>query len=162
MKLHTGDVRLGPMFEELQSDYQAQCQEKQITLAWDLPPKWPIATGDRDKLAMALHNLIGNALKYTPAGGSVTVSVEVGSSAVLIRVRDSGIGVAPDEHERIFEKFYRSKDARVAKVTGTGLGLSLARDVARLHGGDITLESQLDRGSTFTMSLPLGAVAQAA
>jgi two-component system sensor histidine kinase SenX3 len=69
-------------------------------------------------------------------------------------VEDSGIGIAPEETERIFEKFYRAKDRRVAKITGTGLGLALAREVVRMHGGDVTVESQLDRGSVFTLRLP--------
>jgi PAS domain S-box-containing protein len=157
LKLREGDVRLETLFEELKSDYAAAATEKEITLTFDLPPKLPVLRGDRDKVAMALHNLIGNALKYTPAGGEVTVSLEESATSAVIRVKDNGIGIAPEETERVFDKFYRSRDKRVGRITGTGLGLALAREVARLHGGDITVESQLDRGSTFTMVLPLGA-----
>lgn len=157
LKLREGDVRLETLFEELQSDYQAAAEEKEITLTFDLPPKMPVIRGDRDKIAMSLHNLIGNSLKYTPAGGEVTVSMEEAAGSLVIRVKDNGIGIAPEETERIFEKFYRSRDKRVGRITGTGLGLALAREIARLHGGDITVESQLDRGSTFTMVLPAAA-----
>ena len=70
-------------------------------------------------------------------------------------VQDNGIGIAPADQERIFERFYRARDKRVAKITGTGLGLTLAREVARLHGGDIIVESQINQGSTFTLTLPV-------
>lgn len=159
MKLHEDDIRLDALFEELDSDYQAAAREKEITFTLDLPPKLPVIRGDRDKIAMALHNLIGNALKYTPAGGNVTVSLEEREATILIRVKDDGIGIGPEEQERIFDKFYRAKDKRVGRITGTGLGLSLAREVARLHGGDITVESQVDHGSTFTLVLPAPAAA---
>jgi signal transduction histidine kinase len=72
-----------------------------------------------------------------------------------IEVADSGIGIKPDELERVFERFYRAKDERVSKITGTGLGLTLAREVARLHGGDVTAESKINQGSRFTLVLPL-------
>src|SRR5436305_299934 len=122
-----------------------------------LPPKLPVIRGDRDKITLALHNLMGNALKYTPDGGKVTLEVEVDGKNVSISVTDTGIGISPDDAERIFERFYRAKDPRVAKITGTGLGLTLAREVVRMHGGDITVESQIDQGSTFTMPLPVKA-----
>jgi signal transduction histidine kinase len=162
MKLNSDDVRLEPLLEELKAEYAAQAAEKQLSLAFELPPKLPVIRGDRDKITMALHNLIGNALKYTPAGGNVRVKVDSNETSVVVRIEDSGIGIAADEMERIFEKFYRAKDRRVAKITGTGLGLALAREVVRMHGGDITLESQLDRGSTFTMRLPATALPPAA
>jgi signal transduction histidine kinase len=77
----------------------------------------------------------------------------------IIYVQLSQRGISPEDAERIFERFYRAKDPRVAKITGTGLGLTLAREVVRMHGGDITVESQIDQGSTFTMTLPLKAAA---
>jgi two-component system sensor histidine kinase VicK len=123
-------------------------------LSFNLPPKLPVIKGDRDKILVALHNLIGNALKYTPEGGKATVSVEVREGRLVVDVADTGIGIGPDDIGRVFDKFYRAKDARVGKIQGTGLGLTLAREVARLHGGDIEVESQLDKGSTFTLTLP--------
>jgi signal transduction histidine kinase len=76
-----------------------------------------------------------------------------------VAVADTGIGIAADDCERIFERFYRANDGRVAKITGTGLGLTIAREVARLHGGDVTVESQLNKGSTFRLLLPMKAAA---
>jgi signal transduction histidine kinase len=154
-KLRVDDVRLDALFEELRNDYQEQAKEKRHTLTFLLPPKLPVLVGDRDKVAGALHNLVGNALKYTPDGGSVTVRVEADDKRLAVAVADTGIGIAPDDQERVFERFYRANDKRVAKITGTGLGLPIAREAARLHGGDVTCESQLDHGSTFTLTLPL-------
>ncbi|MBC8108144.1 MAG: ATP-binding protein, partial [Anaerolineae bacterium] len=107
----------------------------------------------------ALHNLVGNALKYTPTGGTVTVDVVADGKQLSFAVRDSGIGISAEDAERIFERFYRAKDPRVEKVTGTGLGLTLAREVVRLHGGEITVDSELNKGSTFTLTLPVAAEA---
>ncbi len=159
MKLREGEVRLDALFQELEQDFRAQADEKKQTLKFQLPPKWPLVRGDRDKIVLALHNLLGNAVKYTPEGGSISVRVDVGQDRLVVDVVDSGIGVSDEESELIFEKFYRSKDGRVARITGTGLGLALARQIVRMHGGDITLRSQLNQGSTFTMTLPTRAAA---
>jgi signal transduction histidine kinase len=152
--LHTDDVRVETMLEELRQDFLAQAKEKEIVLAFDLPPKLPVISGDRDKIMLAVSNLIGNALKYTAANGQVTVKVEESAGALYIHVADTGIGVKDEEQELIFEKFYRSKDRRIASVAGSGIGLSLARQIVRLHGGEISVKSTLDKGSTFTLRLP--------
>lgn len=154
MSIHTGDVRLSQLLDDVSHDYIAQAKDKQITLKFDLPPKLPVLKGDRDKLSLAVHNIVGNALKYTPEGGAVTVRVSWEQDEVRIAVEDTGIGIKDEEHGLIFDKFYRAKDARISSITGTGLGLTLARDVIRLHGGDIALKSETDKGSTFTITLP--------
>lgn len=154
LKLRTCDVRTDALFEELRENFAAQAREKRIELAFDLPPKLPVLSGDRDKIMLALHNLVGNALKYTPEGGRVGVRAEEQDGCFRVHVSDTGIGIKPEEHELIFERFYRAKDKRLAGITGSGLGLALARHVVRMHGGDITLKSDIDRGSTFTLSVP--------
>jgi signal transduction histidine kinase len=148
-------VRLDKLFEELEADYGAQAKDKEIAMKFDLPPKLPVIQADRDRLILAAHNLIGNALKYTPAGGKVTVTVKSENTQLVMEVADSGIGIEEQEQQLIFEKFYRSKDPRVGKITGSGLGLALAREVVRLHGGEITVRSELNSGSTFTLTLPV-------
>lgn len=158
-KLRSNDVRLETLFEDIRSEYAAQAREKNLKLSLALPPKLPVIQGDRDKIVLALHNLVGNAMKYTPEGGSVEVKVDVQPDKLQVDVSDTGIGIAAEETELIFEKFYRAKDQRVERITGTGLGLALAREVIRLHGGDITVRSQLNQGSTFTMVLPTHAEA---
>jgi PAS domain S-box-containing protein len=154
-KLKPAEVRLDTVFDELRHDYDEPAKSKQLTLAFNLPPKLPAIRADRDKVMLALHNLVGNGLKYTPAGGTVTVNVEVDAKVLTVSVVDTGIGISPADAEKIFERFYRAKDQRVSKITGTGLGLTIAREVVRLHGGDINVESQLNKGSTFRMVLPV-------
>ncbi len=149
------DVPLVTLFEDLRHDYAAAAKEKSLELVFDLPPKLPVIQADRDKLTLAIHNLVGNALKYTPNGGMVTVEVDCTEEAVTVKVIDTGIGMSAPDRERIFEKFYRANDERIAGITGSGLGLALARDVIRLHGGDIVVESEIDEGSTFTLTVPI-------
>jgi len=158
-KLKRDDVRLEVLFEQLKADYEPQTREKQVELNFDVPPKLPVLHADRDKIALALHNLLGNALKYTPADGRVTLHASVDDQKVTIDVTDTGIGISEDDMARIFEKFYRAKDKRIHNITGSGLGLALAREVIRLHGGDIAVESELNKGSTFTLTLPISSEA---
>lgn len=154
LKLQEGDVRLDQLFKELETDFREQAKHKEITLKYDMPPKLPVIRGDRDKIVLAIHNLVGNAIKYTPAGGEVSVRAFEAGGELAVEVKDNGIGIKPEEHDKIFDKFYRAKDKRITSITGTGLGLALAREVVRMHGGDISLDSQVDRGSTFTLHLP--------
>lgn len=154
LQLTHDDVRLEEIFAEIQTDYEAQAREKQMTLTFALAPKLPMVHGDRDKIMLAIHNLVGNALKYTPAGGQVQVTVTGDEREVQVAVADTGIGIGTDDCEHVFERFYRAGDQRVSGVTGSGLGLALAREVIRLHGGDITLTSRLNEGSTFTLTVP--------
>ncbi|HZL38506.1 MAG TPA: ATP-binding protein [Tepidisphaeraceae bacterium] len=156
-KLNTDDVRLDQLFEDIKADFQQQAQEKHIALAFHLPPKFGVLRGDRDKILLALHNLVGNALKYTPDGGRVDLIVDATEKQFSVQIRDTGIGIPEGDRDKIFDRFYRANDPRVAKITGTGLGLTLAREVVRLHGGDIVVESRLNEGSTFTLTLPVAA-----
>ena len=155
LKIDRDDVKLDQLLHDVEQDYQALAQEKQIALEFHLPPKLPTLQADRDKLIMAIQNVVGNAMKYTPEAGSVTVSIESDDQMITLDVTETGIGIAPEDQEKVFEKFYRAADKRVSNITGSGLGLSLAREVVRLHGGDITLESQVDHGCTFTITLPV-------
>ena len=148
-------MRTEQLFEELQKDYEAQAKSKSIELSFDLPPKYPTIDADRDRLGQAMHNLLGNAIKYTPSGGKVSVTASFDEhDAMTVEISDTGIGIDESQHDRIFERFTRADDRRISQVTGSGLGLALARQIARLHGGDITLESEIDQGSTFTMFIP--------
>jgi signal transduction histidine kinase len=110
--------------------------------------------GDKDKLQAVLVNLIGNAAKYTLAGGSVRISASLRGESLEVKVADTGIGIGPEDIPKVFEKFYRVQNDAVQNQTGNGLGLAFAREVARLHHGDIVLESQLGEGSVFTLTLP--------
>ncbi|MEM8865632.1 MAG: ATP-binding protein, partial [Planctomycetota bacterium] len=119
-----------------------------------LPPKLGEMHLDKDKLSAMVVNLLGNASKYTPEGGTVRLKAELGEDALTVIVSDTGVGISPEELPRVFEKFFRSEDPRVRNETGTGLGLSLAREIARLHGGDIHAVSTVGEGSSFVITLP--------
>ena len=111
--------------------------------------------GDRDLLMTALRNLIDNAIRYSPEDTTVGVGLRERDGLVQISVTDQGPGIAPDEQDRIFERFYRIDAARSRHTGGTGLGLSIVKHVVANHGGEITLWSQPGQGSTFTVRLPM-------
>lgn len=110
--------------------------------------------GDADKLTEVLINLIDNAIKYTPDGGRITVEARPRESAVEIAVSDTGIGIPSKEISRIFERFYRVDRARFREIGGTGLGLSIVKHIVEAHGGKVSVESQIGKGSRFVVSLP--------
>ena len=159
IELRKDDVRLDALFEDMQAECSAEAKEKGTSLEFNLPPKLPVIKGDRDKLTLALHNILNNAIKYTPQGGRITVNVDVENDEVTVDIVDNGIGISEEDMVRIFARFGRANDPRVAEITGSGLGLSLAREIVRLHGGEIRVESQLDKGSTFSVRLPMHAEA---
>ncbi|MEX0272023.1 two-component system sensor histidine kinase RppB [Leptolyngbyaceae cyanobacterium UHCC 1019] len=111
--------------------------------------------GDENQLGRLFSNLIVNALQYTPPGGIVTVILKRDESHALIQVQDTGIGIAPADQSRIFDRFYRVSSDRSRQTGGAGLGLAIARAIAQFHHGIIQVESELSRGSTFTVRLPL-------
>ncbi len=149
-------VNLMRLLQEAADKIRAQMDQKQIQFETILPPKLPELSLDKDKFVTTLVNLLGNAAKYTPAGGRVAFKARVGDRRLVIDIEDSGIGISEQERAQVFDKFFRSKDGRVQAETGTGLGLSLAQEIIRLHGGSLQVRSQLNEGSTFTISLPLG------
>lgn len=110
--------------------------------------------GDADQLKQLLLALVDNALKYTPSGGTVALGLRREGDEAVLEVRDTGIGIAPADLPHVFERFYRADKARSRDAGGTGLGLSIARWIAHEHGGEIVVESQIGRGSTFAVRLP--------
>ena len=113
-----------------------------------------IVWGDRERLRQVLLNLADNAIKYTPAGGLVTLSLENSAGWVKVAFRDTGIGIPPEQQALIFDRFYRTDKARSRELGGSGLGLSIVQWIASAHGGHVTVESQPQQGSTFTLWLP--------
>jgi signal transduction histidine kinase len=111
--------------------------------------------GDERKFKQIVLNLLTNAVKFTPEGGSVTVDAERVNGAYVFSVRDTGVGIAPEDHGRIFEEFRQVGTDYARKAEGTGLGLALTKRLVELHGGTIRVESELGRGSKFTFVLPL-------
>lgn len=132
----------------------AQLTAKGVTLALGAEDQ-AIIVGDRDRLKQVLLNLVDNAIKYTPQGGKVTVSLAKEDAWVKIAVHDTGIGIAAENIPNLFDRFYRVDKPRSRDAGGTGLGLAIAKSVVEAHNGKITVESQLGKGSTFTVWLPL-------
>jgi signal transduction histidine kinase len=128
---------------------------KSIDLAVEAPAEL-IVTADRDRLIQILLNLAGNALKFTPAGGRVRIAAALADAGVQIAVSDTGIGMDPKDQARIFERFYRVPGASRERPEGTGLGLTIAKNLVELHGGAIAVESAPGAGTTFTVTLPQG------
>lgn len=133
---------------------QAQLTAKGVTVMLGAEDQATIM-GDRDRLKQVLLNLVDNAVKYTPQGGRVTLSLTKDDAWVKIAVQDTGIGIAPENIPNLFDRFYRVDKARSRDAGGTGLGLAIAKSVVEAHNGKITVESQLGKGSTFTVWLPL-------
>ncbi|CAB4561652.1 unannotated protein [freshwater metagenome] len=114
-----------------------------------------VVLGDRDQLIMAIQNLVENAVNYSPEGTQVTVSSIVKNGIITISITDQGIGIPENEKERIFERFYRVDPARSRESGGTGLGLSIVKHVATKHGGEVSVWSVENVGSTFSLKLPI-------
>ena len=126
------------------------------------PSNWPVLDGDPVKLKQVFVNLIGNAIKFTPAGGRVTVSSEIDEAALHIRIRDTGIGIRAQDIPLVVQPFYRVNSVLDSTHQGAGLGLPFAKSVVDLHGGTLTIESELGSGTTVTITLPLPRKADAA
>ena len=137
------------------SDLAAAAQSKRLSLETRLPAESLIVMGDREALGQAIANLLDNAVKYTPAGGTIRFALTHAGDRGRVEVRDNGIGIEPREQERIFERFYRVDKGRSRDLGGTGLGLAIVRNVVRAHGGEVIVESALGAGSTFVVLLPL-------
>jgi two-component system NtrC family sensor kinase len=161
--LHLGRVELGldefepvpllPILRETLEGFQPLAHEKSQALHLDVLGSLPVVEGNPVRLRQVLDNLVGNAIKYTPAGGKVGLHAEVQGGQVILRVIDSGVGIPPEEQARVFDRFYRASN--VPKETpGTGLGLAITKQIVENHGGRIWVESS-GGGTTFTVVLPV-------
>ncbi|MFH0981427.1 MAG: hybrid sensor histidine kinase/response regulator [Planctomycetota bacterium] len=135
-------------------------RDQQVALVCELAPQLPAVTGDATALRMVLSNLVVNAVKYNRPGGEVRITARADEGTIALSVSDTGLGIAPEEQERVFEEFYRSKDERIAATGGTGMGLPIAKKIVEELGGRITLASRPGEGSTFTVVLPRAAATE--
>jgi PAS domain S-box-containing protein len=161
-RVETGRVRfepelmqIGDVIADVVTALAGQAESKDQTLTYEVDGGLPEIMGDWDRLNQVLTNLIGNAIHYTPEGGSVEVQAYPVENAVRVDVRDTGIGIASEDLARIFERFYRADHPIVQEARGTGLGLSIVKMFVEMHGGRVWVESEPGEGSTFTFILPL-------
>ena len=144
------------IIEHVTGTLQLQASQKEIQLDVDLPKNTsPLIQADQALLQQAIYNLVENAIKYTPQGGRVSVRLKIQDNTMLFSVQDTGIGVAPADQARLFEKFYRGGQREAREQKGSGLGLAIVKSIAEKHGGKVWLESQLGKGSTFYLQVPL-------
>ena len=152
--LRMGVVAVAPLLERCVQRFAPQAERAGLGLSAEVADGEELAVrGDGDRLDQALGNLLHNAIKFTPAGGQINVSAATQDGEVAIAVRDTGIGISADDQTRIFERFYKAAEARGRP--GSGLGLAIVKSIAERHGGKVWLESQLGKGSTFFLQVPL-------
>ena len=160
-KLDSGLIRLDLRPDDLRATIESAVEQAQVSarrrgldLTTDLPDEPLVTRHDPQRLGQVLTNLIGNALKFTPRGGSVRVVLSPRNRGARIQVIDTGVGIDAAELPKIFDRFYRGSRANEARGSGSGLGLAIVRSVVEMHGGRVMVESQIGTGSTFTVTLP--------
>jgi signal transduction histidine kinase len=154
MQLEAADFDLPSAIDNALILVRERASRRGITLGSTIDERLGMIQGDERKVKQVLLNLLSNALKFTPEGGRIDVSARQGGEVAEVSVADTGIGIAPADQEAVFEEF-RQVGTADKKAEGTGLGLALSRKFIELHGGEISVQSELGRGSTFTFTLPV-------
>ena len=158
MELHRASFHLPAAIDNALTLIRERAMRHRIALAVDVDPQLGELNADERKLKQILLNLLSNAVKFTPEGGRITVTARRNGNWVEIAVSDTGIGIAPEDHAAVFEEFKQVGTDYTRKAEGTGLGLALTRKLVQLHGGEMHLESELGKGSTFLFTLPSNTV----
>ncbi|MHB8771551.1 MAG: ATP-binding protein [Syntrophales bacterium] len=155
-KLHLERLAVGDVLDQTLAVVAPRIDEKNLTLRKDVPPDIPPIRGDRDRLVQILLNILDNAVKFTPAEGTLTVTAFPGTEGELIvRIADTGVGIPKGEIPRLGERFYRADRARSRELGGTGLGLSIVKHLMKAHGGRMDIDSTPGRGTTVSLFFPL-------
>ncbi|MBI2098672.1 MAG: HAMP domain-containing histidine kinase [Candidatus Wildermuthbacteria bacterium] len=145
-----------PVVQSTYEKFEKSAKEKGVTFSFVAPKEpLPTLTIDKEKITIALENMVDNALKYTPPGGRVTIRLFKEKNQVICDVADTGIGMPKDQTSKIFTKFFRAENAQLSQTSGTGLGLYLAKNIIEHHGGAIFFTTKENQGSTFTFTLPI-------
>ena len=155
MSIRTGAVDINEVLGESMARAAASSSSSTVEFKADLDPRLPIVSGDRDRLIQVVSNLVNNAVKYSPDGGTVTVSSRAEGDFALISITDTGLGIPPDEIGHVFERFRRVRSGAAQSIPGTGLGLTIVKQIVEMHGGKIWVESAVGHGSAFHFTVPL-------
>jgi signal transduction histidine kinase len=154
LTLALADYNLKEVVHSVFSAVESLAQEKKLQLRIDLPSDLPPGRGDERRLTQVLLNLVGNAIKFTDEG-EVAIKASATNGAYTLCVRDTGPGISEADQAKIFEEFQQADSSATKKKGGTGLGLSIARRIVELHGGKIWVESEIGKGATFSITLPV-------
>ena len=158
MRLDKSEVITDRLIRQCINDLKAMAASKNITLQTNFHPKLPNLYADRDKLAVVFNNILSNAIKYTPDGGTVFFETNVDEEFVYAKITDTGYGIGPADMDKIFDKFYRVDREETANIPGTGLGLATSKEIVTQHGGAIDVTSELNKGTEMLVKLPLSSV----
>lgn len=154
LTLNRGLAKTDWLVKDCIAAVEAPAQKKHITIEKNLPDKYPSLVGDKELLKVAIINILGNAVKYSPENLAITFSLSEEDNTVIFDVTDQGHGISEEDLPHIFDKFYRSANPQVSGQTGSGLGLAMAAEIVHLHGGEIKVESQLGKRTHFSIRIP--------
>jgi len=157
IELEMKSVDLAHILRECIEANVPKAREKAMQVSVDIPESFPGLYGDELRLSQIFNNLISNAIKYTPPEGDVRIYFEKQGKVVRVSVQDTGLGISPEDKAQIFDRFYRVRRPETDSIEGTGLGLAIVKSLVEAHQGEITLISQLNKGSTFHVTLPIEA-----
>lgn len=153
LSIHTQSVEPERLLQDIASTYQYQAQRKNLRLMLDIAPPLPPIEVDPGRMTQVLTNILDNALRYTPEGGTIILSVKEVKDQVELAIQDSGPGLHPEDLDRVFDRFYRT-DASRQRDGGSGLGLAIAKSIVQAHGGQVSAESEIGKGLKVIISLP--------
>jgi signal transduction histidine kinase len=155
IELHPEPFSVVQLIDEIHAIVRSIAKKKNIQVNREISPELQTITVDHSRFKQIMYNLLSNALKFTPENGTVTIYVQSSKELVEFAVQDTGIGIALEDHDRIFNEFEQVDGSRARKYEGTGLGLALTKRLVELHGGKIWIESELGKGSKFIFTIPI-------
>jgi hypothetical protein len=147
---------MAELVQDVTQTFQLRAQQKSIQLDASLQQRLPLIHGDIAMMQRVLENLLENGLRHTPEGGRISITVDVDSGNVVVKVSDTGCGIPDEEVPRIFDRFYQRDKTASSENPGAGLGLSIVKRILELHGSVIKVKSKLDQGTTFSFTVPVG------
>jgi PAS domain S-box-containing protein len=159
MDLDRNHVSVPDLVERATEAITPQARRKELTITTEVAPDLPRLWADENKLLRVLQNLLSNAVKFTPLGGEIRLCADRQGESIELSVTDTGIGIALEDQEQIFERFYQVENVQTRQVGGTGLGLPIVKGIVEAHGGRVEVQSEVGAGSTFRVSLPLSPTA---
>jgi signal transduction histidine kinase len=157
LPLNCKPTDLGGIIEEIAAPFSVVAESKEIAFEVAIAPALPTVLADKHRITQVINNLLSNALRHTPEGGTITLAVDKSASDLQITISDTGEGIAPEHLPHLFDRFYRVDSGRSRDMGGTGLGLAIVKAIISAHGGQVSVSSDLGKGTCMLVSLPVGA-----